>query len=612
MSLQMKKRDIKPTTRTWATLLTYFPKSLEQNAEKVLSRYTLIYDEAQTKIQNKLKANSDSETEPEDGLQVLADSDTQREVTGSRSVGVMNNEPDAFEDPQIVSTQYIQILTHFGKFDEVLRVLKSMPASGPHAPDAATFAVVLKALLDRAKRFKTTRTSQSLAAELGPRIVMDESGQSCARVIWERLVQGHRGAMQAKGRYRTPLDSQNAVQAIRALTEGTEEDKTLAFELLPELYGLSRPGESAVARADQKDQTNLPTLQLDDRAAETILNLCLGTKKNLDAAHFAKQFLDRPDVLARFRQRQWQLMMAAFANAHDSHTCQRLMEAFGPKNKQPRWSYQTYAYLLKSARWTKDMDRFLDLMEEYVDLPEAYVTTNVRGREPGQHRSFMEERELRKARPARDIPQRVYPTLEVATLMLETAIDGQRLSGMRQALRVSELLKEGALMQAQTRQLIDEEVITHSIERSSGMRSAEDEIKPRNPEKVERRVEFWRRRRYERLEQVLNAVLNTGRMAEPGSTPQEQKKWEQMARLVRAKLSPEARASLRPVAEDLAPPRNNREWKSNVQSARRFAPSSPRREQSGRDEHSHRQDRPYRSIDRPGDDRRSHHNPDRR
>jgi hypothetical protein len=495
-----------------------------------------------------------------------------------------------------------------------LRVFKAMPTSGPNAADAATFGVVLKALLDHTKRVKTTRKSQSQAeAEFGSRIVMDDSGQSCARVIWERLVRQHQSATRAKSKRRTPLDVQNAVLAIRALTEGTGDDTTLAFKLLPELYGLSRPGESAIARADQKDQAALPTLQLDDRSAETILNLCLGTKRNLDAAHFAKQFLDRPDILARFRQRQWQLMMAAFANAHDSHTCQRLMEAFGPKNKQPRWSYQTYAYLFKSARWTKDMDRFLDLMEEYIHLPEAYVTNNVRGRDPGQQRSFIEGTELRETRPPQELLHRVYPTLEIATLMLETAIDGQRLSGMRQALRVSELLKEGSLMQAQTRQLVDEELATYAVERASDMGPAGDDVKPRNPEKVERRIEFWRRRRYERLAQVLDAVLNTGRMAEAGSTPREQEKWQQMARLVKAKLNPTARASLQPVSEDVIAPRNNKEWKSNVQSARRSVPSSPRREQTARDDSSHREDRPYRSHDRSASgDRRPHFNSDRR
>lgn len=590
----MKKRGIKPTTRTWSTLLTYFPKSLDQSAEKVLSRYTIIYDEAQSKIQGKLQTEISDENEREEDLQVVADPDRPPAVNRGRSDGELRNEPDAFEEPQIVSNQYMQILAHFGKLDEMLRVLRMMPTSGPGAPDAVTFGVVLKALLDRNKVLKAARRAQSKVETRDSLIGRDESGMSHARAVWDQLVRQHQGLTQSKGDLRTVLDEQNAVLGIRALSEGSKEDAALALTLLTDLYGLSRPGESAMARAEQKDITALSTLQLDDRSAETILNLCLGTKRNLDAAHFAKQFLDRPDVLSGFRQRQWQLMMAAFANAHDCHMCQRLIETFGPKGEQRRWSYQTYAYLFRSARWTKDMERFLDLMEDYAILPEAYIADNVRGREPNQHRDLVAKRELLKTRAPREVHHQVSPTLEMATLMLETAIDGQRLSSMRQALRVSEVLKEGALILAQQTQMVDEELAIHATARAKDGRAAPgdlDDVKPRNPEKVGKRVNFWRRRRYERLGQILDAVLDAGHMAEAGTSPQEQAKWEKMARLVKEKLNPDSREFERNETEGRAPPRNVKEWKNNLQSAQRSGPYM-RREPSRPDDSFQRDGRP--------------------
>ena len=588
----MKKRNVKPTTRTWATLLTFFPKSLEQSAEKVLSRYTLIYDEAQTVIQNKLQVKEDKEVDPDAGLQKLVEADQQPEGSRNRSAGALKSEPDAFEDPQFVSNQYMQILAHFGKLDEMIRVLRAMPASGACAPDAITFGIIFKALLDRNKLLKAARKSHTKAdTEDTASSAIDKTSNTYAREIWDRLMQQHQVTKQSNGKVHAVLDEQNAVLGIRALSEGSAEDAALALTLLPDLYGLSRPGESAVARSN--NQSVLPTFQLDDRSAETILKLCLGMQKNLDAAHFAKQFLDRPNILARFRQRQWQLMMAAFSNAHDCHMCQRLIEAFGPRNEQRRWSYQTYAYLFRSARSTKDMDRFLDLMEDYVLLPEAYAESNVRGGEPSQHRDLVAKIELSQARPPRDIPRRVSPTLEMATLMLETAIDGQRLSGMRQALRVSEVLKEGALIVAQRTQLIDDELAFHSVDRAINtgrMREDDEGIKPRNPEKVERRVQFWRRRRYERLAEILEPVLDASHMAEAGTSPQEQAKWEQMARLVREKLDPEGQEQKRPDTKASPPPRNVKEWKTKLHTTRRPGPYV-KREHSRRNDSYHRDDR---------------------
>jgi len=537
----MKKRGLKPTTRTWATLLSHFPKSLEQTPEKVLSRYTIVFDDAQAKIKQHIEQ---SVTETEVSEPALRQTGY-KEASG-QSTAKDRDEPDAFEDPQAVSNQYMQILAHFRNLEELMRVFNAMPRSGLGMPDRITYGIVLNAICERI-RVKRNGRSRGLYEASAPE-PEGQDGKTFAHIVWERLAEQHNSnADKQASRWQTGqhpndrdmhhgnsvLDGQNAVLTIRALMEGSKDDLELAFVLLPRFYNLSRPGQSASAQSVAAEQMKLPTLLLDDRAVETILNVCQIAKRHQDAAHFARQFLEIPGVLAQFRPRQWQLVMAAFSHVHDTDMCQKIIEDFAPRSRQPSWPGLTYVYLFRSAMWNQDVERFLDLMEHHVDLPASYASSNARGRTPAEARHFQAQMALRADQSAQQTPHRILPTLEIAILMLETAIRAKKVSSLRQVLRISEVLKETDLIEAQRKQTMEE------FDKSS----ARDRAHPRFPgqesvdeAKVRARVEFWRRKRYERLVEAIDIVLAARDTLEMGTSPAEQEKWQAMAHYIRNKL----------------------------------------------------------------------------
>jgi hypothetical protein len=172
-------------------------------------------------------------------------------------------------------------------------------------------------------------------------------------------------------------------------------------------------------------------------------------------------------------------------------------------------------------------------MEQHVELPEAYTSSNARRRMPAEARQFQAQMALRAEQPARQIPHRILPTLEIAILMLETAIRAKKVSSLRQVLRISEVLKETDLIEAQRKQTKEEFDKSPAPSRTNPRIIAEESI---NEAKVRNRVEFWRRKRYERLVEAIDMVLAARDTLEMGTSPTEQEKWQAMARYIRNKL----------------------------------------------------------------------------
>jgi hypothetical protein len=517
----MKKRGIKPTTRTWGTLLTYFPKTLQTSPEKVLSRYTLIYDEAQAKLAAHLNADEQVSPELAEGLE-----EVELASTSTPFQQHLRTEPEAFERPQFVTNQYIQLLAHFERYDEILRVLTSMPQTGEGAPDAITYTVIFNALMNRG----ANNADGSVSNE-----------KSAVRSVWEKMIEQQKSLGEQKAK--PVLDNQNAILGLRALSTGSEADRNLAFVALPRLFGMSRPGESVAAQSSGNLKIRAP-LELNERAVETILTLCLGLKRDVDASHYVRQFLARKPLVAQFSGRHWQLIMAALANAHDREACEMVLERFGPAVNQSAWPYQCYASLFKSAKWTRDFDGFMRLLEKHVKLPSAYQVSEAVLSEKG--------RQLRQ----------IVPTLEIAVLMLETALASKQISSIRRALRVSAVMKEGDLIFAEEHQQLND----HSQGRGSQTQGSPDQDL-RQPNKSQKQIMFWRQRRNERLIECTAAALRANHIAVQGSTPAEEAAWRRTADEARQALSAGNQPYVAPALETRSPPRNMQQWRETLRGA---------------------------------------------
>lgn len=240
----MKRRGIKPTSRTYSTLLKGYSEIEDwSNLHLQMQNVYSIYDQVQAYFEN-LKGRRDQAAEE------------------------LNNIP------------YNLLIEIFGKAQEYRRmfdVYNSMDTKGPLAPNIITFTTLLNAI----SRRRTLKLSpQDDSAEDGSPLEVAYKNAADARVIWQQVLKLPDGP-----------DSQCIRSVLVPLSNGRPTDQNLALDIVHEYLGFSRPGE---ARAPQKVKLHPQILAL----AMSIANK---TAQYRATIYYLEQILDSKHrkVLAR-------------------------------------------------------------------------------------------------------------------------------------------------------------------------------------------------------------------------------------------------------------------------------------------------------------------------
>ena len=134
----MKKRGIRPSSRTYAIMLNNYPSSFDAPA-KTLSKATLLFDQAQEHVKQILAQIA--EARESEGYELASDQPSS--LKSPKLDGSKNGEGssqssqaltlDAYTSGNAVAptNAYLAQMAHFSHLDEVKRVFEAMPKEGP-------------------------------------------------------------------------------------------------------------------------------------------------------------------------------------------------------------------------------------------------------------------------------------------------------------------------------------------------------------------------------------------------------------------------------------------------------------------------------------------------
>ncbi|KAI0081844.1 hypothetical protein K474DRAFT_1613127 [Panus rudis PR-1116 ss-1] len=154
---------------------------------------------------------------------------------------------------------YLKILVNAGLYDKVFDVYMAMDTEGPLAPDQFTYSILFHALVQRSTTAPKSDVSEAML-----------KSASDARLLWRQMTKS------LSKRPNVAIDPYVVSSAIRALTRGSPFDSHLAFDILREYAGLTKPGEPRVE----------PLVKMNHFILQAALELCNVTGKHRLAVHW--------------------------------------------------------------------------------------------------------------------------------------------------------------------------------------------------------------------------------------------------------------------------------------------------------------------------------------
>ncbi|KAJ9107799.1 hypothetical protein QFC19_002704 [Naganishia cerealis] len=554
----MKKRGIRPSSRTYAIMLNNYPSSHDA-PEKTLSRATLLYDEAQRHIQQVL--SQIAEAKETEGYELSSDRPSSKAASGLPQLDIEAEAAEEMEGLKLdaytsgnavaPTNAYLGLLCHFAQFEEMKRVYDAMPKEGPMAPDGKTYTILFEGNIAYnrvgTERGKSARNSASVRTGTRSQDVAKKDKEILfdSQQIWNEIMSREekitrKAKKQAQQNQRSGarlmdeqessiIDDRLVVTALRAFMAGTLEDQSYALnEIVPTVYGLSSPGRASSAFAKTTNSSLAVHIDVTERAVETILKLCLATDRPQEGAHYAHQFLNMPKVfVSQLGLTHYNAMLAMFSKLNDAGQCLQLLDT-KPDFLQGRgWPRSSWIYALKAAKFAGDWDNF-----------KIAFTRMSRMLPTGTPDAEATKTSIEKGIPVDD---------QMSSLLLATAASTNRISVVRDALRTFAYC------------YADRPVATTTDDTDA---------------------EYWRRQLVDNAERCMSKVEAAGRDAESGRDVAEEKSWSDLVaslRLARveSKNAPQSGSS----NQDDSNPRVRRESprSSPRQRSDQWRPSNSRR-----------------------------------
>jgi len=223
----MKRRGIKPTSRTYGTLLKGYTQIEDWSAFKVqLENVCNLWDQLQAYVEN------------------------------------VGRDPDLQSD--LSNIPYNLLIEIFGKakdYQSMFDVYNSMDADGPILPDIFTYTILLNSIANR----KTLQPSPSLAA-LGGDLLQRNADD--AKLIWRQL-------LRTCG---TP-DTHSVRAVLVTLSRGCDADQKMVLDIARDYLGLSEPN-SPVSH---------PKISLHGLTLNLILAMCNKTERYHHTLNYVEQ-----------------------------------------------------------------------------------------------------------------------------------------------------------------------------------------------------------------------------------------------------------------------------------------------------------------------------------
>ncbi|KAF8631677.1 hypothetical protein AX15_002263 [Amanita polypyramis BW_CC] len=199
-------------------------------------------------------------------MKQLANARSLYEAFQKHMASIKRAEPDSPQLSVDPLAAYIKILGDAGCYQDIFDVYYAMDADGPLAPNKLIFAAIFQALSPKPEVAGDSSVSYLKTA-------------ADAKLLWKQMVKLSRRSPDFQ------VDSFIATAAVSALTRGGPSEQSLAFEIAKDYFGLYPPEDSA------------PTafLPLQPASLDVILRLCNYTQKHDLCLEFVQQVKRRPE-----------------------------------------------------------------------------------------------------------------------------------------------------------------------------------------------------------------------------------------------------------------------------------------------------------------------------
>lgn len=419
----MKKRGVRPTSRTYTTLLNAYAQvahsdmqntgftPADRPAQLTLDRVRVIYEQSQQHIKRELQR-----AQPEDtGLDLPQDG------------------PEDVDEVQVnirPTNAYLKFLGRFGMWEEMQEVFLGMDPVGPLSPDQVTYTTLFHAINNIDHHRRSMAKSKSDTAVRLPDV---QTGPT-ARLLWDQAVRGLTSPKREPG---CELDENVALIALQCFVAGRPEDARLVETLIPQLWGLAAPGKPGVASAapPQADATSnvLPRFKLTVRHATALMSLLARMQRSSLAAHYTHLILDTERLQQGFDLPLLRVAVHNLCAMHDVEAAVNVLDMYSPGTGKDGWPLDVLHAVLSAARWSKDWDAALDVFRRFTFLPPdvengapegRYEWTSPNGRPT----------DVRGKKWVRPAPKR--PDVRALDLLVRAALATSNLKPMRQALSI--------------------------------------------------------------------------------------------------------------------------------------------------------------------------------
>ncbi|ORX36042.1 hypothetical protein BD324DRAFT_629937 [Kockovaella imperatae] len=400
----MKKRGIKPSTRTFAILINAYTRIQHDGIQTTFSPQT---SPPKRQIERVIEIYNQSQNHISEHVAQLQPGTT-----------------DYLEIDLAPTNAYLKYLSKYSLWSQIERVRLNMDDKGPLAPDAVTYTILFNGLLDRfalanEKRYTEVEggNSQFTRTQLGEK----------ARALWDK-------ALRQFGAGEKNMDEEMALAAMQCLLAGRSSDADLALEAIPSLWGINLSDAQPASMKSKKP--SVPKLQLDIRCATAIVSALTKNKQREAAAAYSKFFVYHRPLAKTIDYAFLRVAILGLSVGKETETIQHILNSYQPPTGSDSWPMYVWEDAMIGCHNAADFDSAIKVLRQMAHLPlgiefgrrnQPYKWTPPNGRETDAQGKRWH------------YPKSISPSAKVVTMFVESALDSPyetRETNIRQAYNV--------------------------------------------------------------------------------------------------------------------------------------------------------------------------------